>query len=131
MCHLAPAHASCSALGLGNGSELLLEVLDILIDRVEAMRTGLDEELVERHVERVCSGRTGQAGRRQTLLPKMTAVNLWWSMALKAVSEITVADHYPPYLQTPCRSEFTTGRNDASPHSCSHGGRSGATWAGA
>lgn len=54
-------HASCSALALGNGSELLLEVLDIVIDRVEAMRTGLDEELVERHVERVCSGGTGQA----------------------------------------------------------------------
>jgi hypothetical protein len=42
------------------GSELSIEVLDIVIDGVQAMLAGLDQEVVERHVERVCSGGTGQ-----------------------------------------------------------------------
>jgi len=50
-----------SALSLRNGSELLLEVLDVMIDRIEAVPPGLDEEVIERHVERACSRRTGQA----------------------------------------------------------------------
>ena len=45
-------HATCLALPAGNGSEFPPEVLDVVIDRVEAMLTGLDEELVEGLVER-------------------------------------------------------------------------------
>lgn len=53
-------HVTCLALLARNGSEFAPGVLDVGIDRVEAMLTGLDEEVVERLVERACSGGTGQ-----------------------------------------------------------------------
>jgi hypothetical protein len=59
---------------------------------------------------------SGAAGG--TLLPKVTAVSSCpVGGAEDRQRQITVADRYPAYPQTPMRGEFTTGRNDSSPHS--------------
>ena len=54
-------HEEPSALALRNGVELLLEILDVVIDGVEAVPTGLDEEIVERCLERACRDGASQA----------------------------------------------------------------------
>ena len=54
-------HEEPSALALRNGVELLLEILDVVIDGVEAVPAGLDEEVIERQVERACRGGPSQA----------------------------------------------------------------------
>jgi hypothetical protein len=57
-------------------------------------------------------------GARGTLLPKVTAVrSCLVGGAEDRQRQITVADRYPAYPQTPMRGEFTTGRNDPSSHS--------------
>jgi hypothetical protein len=54
-------HEDRSARGLLNGRELALEVLDVVVDCLEAVSTGLDEEPVKRHVERPGGCGAGQA----------------------------------------------------------------------
>lgn len=49
-----------SARALGDRSELFFEILDVVIDGVQAVPAGVDEEGIERHVERACPGGTGQ-----------------------------------------------------------------------
>ena len=46
---------------LKNGVKLAREILDVVVDGDETVSTGLDEEVVERHVESACRGGPSQA----------------------------------------------------------------------
>jgi hypothetical protein len=77
-------------LPAGNDSEFVPEVLDVVIDRVEAMLTGLDEEVVERLVERACSTvgvlvSTGRSARAIRLLLIPTSLAPLAGLAIQAL----------------------------------------------